>query len=116
MQGNQTGLEACDASALSESEPKLGWVPIALEAEILAVLDAPKMAHETFDAALRRKEHEIGAVLSRLMPTDSLALERRLTLSLADDPIAARFARFVPERRKRLLSFISAMRRRPLRS
>ena len=77
-----------------------------LEAEILAALDAPKQEHETSDVAFRRKEHEIGAVFSRLTPVDSLALERRLTLSLPDDPIAVRFSRLVAARRNRLVSFL----------
>lgn len=115
MQGNRTGCwEPREASALESSEPESNstWTPIALEAEIVAALDAPKQDEETFDAAFRRKEHEIGAVLSRLTPADSLALERRLTLSLPGDPIAARFCRLGATRRSRLLNFVSAMRRR----
>ena len=119
MQGKRTDCgEPMAAPALESCEPEstLSWAPIALEAEILAALDTPKQDHETFDAALRRKEHAIGAVLCRLTPADSLALERRVTLSLQGDPIAARFARLVPDRRQRLLSFAASMRRRPSRS
>jgi hypothetical protein len=120
MQRNRTTSTRCwepgsasvESSELDEIQPKLTWTPVLLEAEILSALDAPKQDHETFDAAFRRKEHEIGAVLCRLTPADLLALERRLTLSLADDPIAARFSRLVAARRNRLVSFISEMRRR----
>jgi hypothetical protein len=98
-----------DSSGL---ESRLTWTPIAPEVEILAALDAPKQDSETLDAAFVRKEREIGAVLSRLTPTDSLALERRLALSLAGDPIAARFARLTAALRERLVSLISAMRHR----
>jgi hypothetical protein len=87
-------------------------MPVALETEILAALDAPKQDGETLDTAFRRKEHEIGAVFARLTPADSLALERRLNLSLAGDPIAARFAHLVAARRNRLVSFLSEIRRR----
>ena len=97
---------------LEAVQPKVTWTPVALETEILVALDAHKEAHETLDAAFRRKEHEIGAVFARLTPADSLALERRLNLSLAGDPIAARFSRLVAARRNRLVSFLSEMRRR----
>ena len=119
MQGKRTDcgeLTAAPALEICEPESTLSWAPIALEAEMLAALDAPKRDHETFDAALRRKEHEVGAVLSRLTPADSLALERRVTLSLPGDPIAARFARLLPDRRQRLLNFAASMRRRPSRA
>jgi hypothetical protein len=99
-------------SDLELIQSKLAWTPILLETEIIAAFDAPKQDHETLDAAFRRKEHEIGAVFARLTPVDSLALERRLNLSLAGDPIAARFARLVPARRARLVTFLSEMRRR----
>ena len=117
MQGRKTTQTSCwepGAGSIegAEIEAKLTWTPIALESEILAALDAPKQDNETFDAAFRRKEHELGAVLSLLTPADSLALERRLTLSLAGDPIAARFAQLVAVRRNRLVTFISEMRRR----
>jgi hypothetical protein len=118
MQGNRTTSTSCwepgTAAAVesSELESTLTWTPISLETEILAALDAPKHDNETFDAAFRRREQEIGAVLSRLTPADSLALERRLTLSLPGDPIAARFSRLVAARRNRLVSFVSEMRRR----
>ncbi|MEP6864986.1 MAG: hypothetical protein ABJE66_30480, partial [Deltaproteobacteria bacterium] len=118
MQGNRTTSTSCwepaAAAAIegSELEPTLTWTPISLETEIIAVLDAPKQDSETFDAAFRRKEHEIDAVLSRMTPADSLALERRLALSLPGDPIAARFSGLVAVRRNRLVSFISEMRRR----
>jgi len=119
MQGKRTDCGepiAAPALEICEPEPTLSWAPIALEAEMLAALDAPKRGHETFDAALRRKEHEIGAVLSRLTPADSLVLERRVTLSLPGDPIAARFARLLPDRRQRLLNFAASIRRRPSRA
>jgi len=121
MQDNRTASTSCwesgskptvDDPDLEAVQQKLAWKPVAFEAEILAALDAPKQDHETSEAAFRRKEHEIGAVFARLTPADSLALERRLNLSLAGDPIAARFARLVAPRRLRLVSFLSEMRRR----
>ena len=121
MQDNRTASTSCwesgskptvDDPDLEAVQQKLAWKPVAFEAEILAALDAPKQDHETSEAAFRRKEHEIGAVFARLAPADSLALERRLNLSLAGDPIAARFARLVAPRRHRLISFLSEMRRR----
>jgi hypothetical protein len=103
---------AAEASDLELIQPKLAWTPVVLETEIIAALNAPKQDHETLGAAFRRKEHEIGAVFARLAPVDSLALERRLNLSIAGDPIAAHFARLVPARRARLVGFLSEMRRR----
>lgn len=121
MQDNRTASPSCwepgsapvvhDAD-LEAVQPRLSWSPVALETEIIAALDAPQLAHETLDAAFRRKEHELGAVFARLNPADSLALERRLNLALAGDPIAARFARLVAPRRHRLVSFLFEMRRR----
>ena len=120
MQDNRTRTPSCwepgsassEASELDVVQPKITWALVLLETEIIAALDAPKHDDETLDAASRRKEHELGAVFARLTPDDSLALERRLTLGLAGDPIAARFSRLVPARRHRMVSFLSEMRRR----
>jgi len=121
MQDNRTKSTSCwdpgslatiDDTDADSVQPKVTWTPVPLETEILAVLDAPQRDHETLDAAFRRKEHELGAVFAQLTPGDSLALERRLNLSLAGDPIAARFSRLVAARRNRLVGFLSEMRRR----
>lgn len=108
MQEHKTETHAeTDSAAMG-----LTWEPVAIERDILAVLDAPKQEHETFESAFRRKEHELGVVLSRLTPADSLRLERRLVLSLGDDPIAVRFSRLVVARRDRLVRLITGARRR----
>jgi hypothetical protein len=53
-----------------------------------------------------------GALFARVSVNDARALHRRLSLSLADDPIATRFSRLVVERRARLMVFLADARRR----
>jgi hypothetical protein len=90
----------------------LGWTAVALEGEILAILDARPAAGERLEVAFRRKEHELKQVLARLSIADARALHRRLVLSLPGDPIASRVGRLVVERRERLLHFLADARRR----
>lgn len=99
--------------AVEEDEPRrIPWRRVELEDEILAVLDAAPEPGEPIEMAFRRKEQELMALLSRLSVVDAMELQRRLTLSLADDPIAARFGRLVVARRVRLLAFLAGARRR----
>lgn len=90
----------------------LTWTPVALEAEILAVMDRRPEPGERLEFAFRRKELELMAVFDQLSLADSRELHRRLTLMLADDPIAKMFVRLVPGRRQRLLAFLFDARRR----
>lgn len=96
-----------------DSEPwRIAWRSVELEEEILAVLDSSPEPGERIEAAFRRKEHELAMVFARLHVHDAMELRRRLTLAPADDPIAARFARLIAERRVRLLAFLDGARRR----
>ena len=52
------------------------------------------------------------AAFERLTLHDSRELHRRVTLALADDPVAKLLQRFVPERRQRLATFLADARRR----
>lgn len=96
----------------AEPPRRITWRKVALENEILTVLDAKPGPDETFELAFRRKEQELMAVFARLDILDSMELHRRLSLCLFDDPIASRFARLVVQRRTRLLSFLASARRR----
>lgn len=88
------------------------WAPVALEMEILSVMDRRPEPGERLEFAFRRKELELMSVFDRLSLLDARELHRRLTLTLADDPIAKTFVRLVPERRQRLLAFLRDARRR----
>lgn len=90
----------------------LTWTRVALETEILSVMDRRPEPGERLEFAFRRKELELMAVFDRLTLADSHELHRRLTLMLADDPIARVFARLVPDRRQRLVAFLRDARRR----
>ncbi|MFT3692116.1 MAG: hypothetical protein QM831_03180 [Kofleriaceae bacterium] len=91
---------------------QLAWKPVSEEAQIIAVLDAPRAEGEQFEVAFRRKEHELGALFAALSASDSLELQRRVGLKLAGDALAERFARLTNERRLRLIAFLVAARRR----
>jgi hypothetical protein len=103
----------CDEQPRETDEPAfvIEWAPISLEHEIVSILDAYPDPGERLESAFRRKEHELGAVFARLSVMDARALHRRLTLTPPDDPIAARFARLIVERRERLLAFLADVRR-----
>jgi hypothetical protein len=87
------------------------WPKVALEAEILAVLDGPLLGGSK-DLAYRIREHEIAQVFARLTVLDARELHRRLSIPAADDRIAARFGRMILDRRQRLLAVLADARRR----
>lgn len=111
-------VEVREASAITDdARPESAawqptWQPVALEVNIISVLDGGPLDGESVALAFHRKEQELAAVFSRLTAIDSLALHRRLTLVLPGDPIAARFRRLVADRRARLLAFLADARRR----
>lgn len=77
---------------------------------IVAVLDRSNEG-ETVELEFRRKENDIG----QLFAFDVLharELHRRLAQPSAQDALATKFARLVPERRHRLLMFLADARRR----
>lgn len=79
---------------------------------MIEILDRANSPHVLPSLAFRQKEHELGALFASLTPADSLELDRRLSVSSADDPLASRFARLVSERRARLIGFLRSARRR----
>jgi hypothetical protein len=91
---------------------RLTWTRVELEDEIIAVFDAPRIDAEQVELTFRRKEQQLAAIFARLVPAESLALQRRLTLAIPGDPIAQRFGGLVPARRTRLLTFLAEARRR----
>jgi len=95
----------------AQQAPSFAFRKIANEEAMVAVLDRPttdRLPSEEF----RRKEHELGTLFGLLAPGDSVELERRLSVSSADDMLASRFARLTPERRARLLTFLRHARHR----
>lgn len=96
-----------------EAKPgRITWRRVQLEAQILAVLQAPPEPDERIEYAFRRKEDELMQLFAQLSTFDAMELHRRLTLCVSDDPIAARFMRLIVERRVRLLSYLAGARRR----
>jgi hypothetical protein len=96
----------------AEDAPKFTFSLVAQEDAIVATLAGAANPHELASEAFRRKEHKLGALFALLSPIDSLELDRRLSVSSPDDPIASRFVRLVPERRGRLIAFLRDTRRR----
>ena len=86
------------------------WRAVALESEVLAILQTPPEPGERLEFAYRRKEAELVACFRRLTIVDAYELKRRLKLVIVGDPIAARFGRLVIDRRERLLAFLANAR------
>ena len=80
--------------------------------QILQILRAPPEWGESVKGAFSRKERELAAVFDGLDSEEAGKLFRRLSNPQPDDPVAASFARLVPERRGRLLGFLISARRR----
>lgn len=88
------------------------WQAVSNEAAILETLERPPLHGETLAVAYQRLEHQLAALLSALSIYEARELHRRLSHPTADDPIAARFARMIGERRQRLLTFLADAPRR----
>lgn len=101
------GRVRCDQEA-----PRIRWRAVAIEHQIIEVLDARPEPGERIEFAFRRKEHELMSLFAQLSVIDALELHRRLRLSLSDDPLASRFGRLVVDRRARLMSYLADARRR----
>lgn len=89
----------------------IGPEPVKLEAEIIAELDRGPEG-ERLATAFQRKEHALGALFAQLSIEEARVLHRRLTVPLANDPVAQRFAKLVVDRQRRLLAFLGDARRR----
>jgi hypothetical protein len=81
-------------------------VVTAMEAALLAILDAPRDAGESVSSAFARKERELAVVLQALAPRNARELHRRLVDPLPGDMLATRFSGLVAERRDRLLAVL----------
>ncbi len=95
-----------------DTAPLRTWRPIAVEREVLYVLDSKPAPHEQLLFAFRRKESELRVLFAGLSLADARELHRRLSLVLPGDPIATGFMKLVVERRTRLVSFVADARRR----
>lgn len=95
-----------------DQPPRVTWRAVAIENDILDVLDTRPQPGERIELAFRRKEQELMSLFAQLSAIDALELHRRLKLSLSDDPLATRFARLIVERRARLMSYLADARRR----
>ena len=98
------------AVAAELDEAPRGWKPVAREAEILAILQAPASGPARSEYA--QKEEMLKAELAQLSPAESQQLAARVNKHIKDDPIAQAIARFVPERKTRLLQFLGGARKR----
>ena len=78
---------------------------------ILAALDRV-VPGETIAMSFARREVELRALFDGMSPEVSRCLARRLASKVCGDPVVDRFARLVPERRQRLLSYLEDARRR----
>lgn len=89
----------------------LPWRAVALESEILEAFDRP-IVGESMEIGYRRKERELMSTFAALSVLDAYELHRRLSVLVANDPIARRFQRLIVPRRERLLAFLRDARRR----
>lgn len=80
---------------------------VALEQDIISELDRGQGRGERFAVYLQRKELALGTLFAQLSAQDARVLRDRLAAAAPDDPIAARFARLVVDRRQRLLTILS---------
>lgn len=86
--------------------------PPTVDAQLIAILDAPLAPGESALVGFARKEHELGAVLAQLDVSESRALGARLASPKPGDELANKFARLTLERRTRLLTFLADAGRR----
>ncbi len=84
----------------------------AIDAPLIAILDAPLRFRETAHEGFRRKEHELASAFAALTVLEARALHARLASRHPDDALALRFGRLVIDRRTRLLEFLADARRR----
>lgn len=96
-------------------EPTEPMLAPAIEQTILEVLSALPEFGETIEAAYRRKERTLAALFASLSRQEAALVHKRLADPHADDPLAARFARLVVERRTRLLAVLADVPRREAR-
>jgi len=87
--------------------PRRAWQLIAVEREVLYVLDSPPAPAEHLLLACRRKESELFVLFAGLSPDDARELQLRLSLPRPEDPIATGFVRLGAARRDRLLAFLA---------
>ena len=105
--------ETAEAAQPARATRELPAVALpSVEEQVLQILGAPPVWGETVEAAFRRKERELVEVLAAVEPAAAAELSRRLAEPRPEDPVAAAFARLVPERRARLLAFLAAAPRR----
>ncbi len=97
-----------DSSRPAASDPRRA----AIDAQLIAILDAALAPGETAADGFRRKEHELGAAFGTLSILEAHVMHARLANPRVDDLLAAKFARLVVDRRARLLAFIADARRR----
>ncbi len=87
-------------------------LPLAPDAELLAILEAVPLYGDTLEYAFRQKERALLELFATLSVDASRSLHARLVMARPDDEVATAFARMVPERRARLLAFLADARRR----
>ncbi len=111
----EPSLAAASTAAAAQRAPRttvIERVSPAAEHALLAILDASPQRGETLHVAYGRKERELGTAFAKLAVSEARALLRRLSTPRADDALAVRFGRLVPDRRQRLLAFLGDARRR----
>ena len=84
----------------------------AIDAALIAILDAPLRLGETALIGYARKEAEMLRILASLTVAESRALHARLVVAQPDDPLGGKLARFTADRRNRLVHFLADARRR----
>jgi hypothetical protein len=105
------GVEVTTDTLLSNaSAPKS--LPVDVESKLRAILTEPIRPGEGHQLGNGRKEHELRTVFASLTPVDALHLRHRLDLDHPVDKLALLFRRLVPERRRRLISFLTDPKRR----
>ena len=99
-------------SDLPPTPPPLTAAQLAMDARLIAILDAPLAPGETAMFGYQRKEIQLVSALATLTIVEARALHLRLANSRASDALATKFMRLTVERRTRLLNFIADARRR----
>jgi hypothetical protein len=102
------------ARARRQTAPCTPRQPIAsaYDLALIAILDRPVSAAQTYAIAFAHKELELRAAIAALSLADTRALLRRLTIPQADDDLVHRLARLTSERRARLIAFVADAPRR----
>jgi hypothetical protein len=96
---------------LASSAPAVE-LPVTVVTAIMETILRPLRPDESHLSGNANREQELRALFASLDVPHARALQKRLDIDRADDPLARAFSRLVADRRARLRAFLADARRR----